>query len=1281
MSKLARVSVSERSASRIYKKHWEVSMKKYLYDDMHKLFPLSKTLRFELRPYGKTLEHIHNDNLINQDHHRAEAYERLKQIIDQYHKYFIDKSLDGLKLENLVDYYAIASKAILTYEEKKEISQIQEKLRKEIAKRFVNQDEFKGIFGKEIITEYLAEYLRKHQDERIDAKLLDIEEFKKFTTYFRGFNENRKNMYSDEEKSTAIANRLIDENLPLFINNMKIFNKVNLALSKDDFNKIYSDLEKFLRVFNIEEMFNLEYFNETLSQAGIEVYNLVIGGYSKNNGDKVKGINEYINLYNQKVDKNNRIPKLRQLYKQILSDRLTGSFVLDNFNYDKELKDAIQQYHEILIKYVFEFSENGSKNIRELISNLTDYKVDSIFINNDKTLTDLSQEIFGDWSLAPDCIGKDYDANYGGKRPFGSEKYIEEKKKELKKQQVYSLGFLNQCLNKYSEQPQDKFINHLENHYLMVDNTNVLTEVQVNFERIQNLLIAESDDSRALIKDEAGISLIKSYLDSVLLLEQKVRIFIPKDKTIEKDEFFYNNLMDIYGHLSIIRNLYNKVRNYLTQKPFSTDKVKINFNCSTLLAGWDLNKEKDNLGVILEKDGLLYLGIINRKNKRIFIDATESSEENCFRKMEYKLLPDPHKMLPKVFFSKSRMKEFGASQDLLGKYNIGQHKKGDGFDIRFCHELIDYYKAAIDKHEDWSKFGFKFSDTQSYSDMSGFFKEIEQQSYKITFKNYSADYIEELVENNKLYLFQIYNKDFSPNSHGKKNLHTLYFQALFDESNLNDLVYKLSGEAEIFYRPASLKISDTTVHEHNQEIQNKNANNPKKTSTFTYDIIKDKRYTQDKFQLHLPIKMNFLNKGINSVKKTNSLINQKIRGADGIYILGIDRGERNLLYLCLIDERGRIVKQISLNKIVNDVNGSAYVNDYSRMLEEKADARDKARKSWKTIENIKELKSGYLSQVIYRITKLIDEYQPIIVMENLNYGFKNSRIKVEKQVYQKFENMLIDKLNYLIFKDKHINEPGGLQNAYQLAAIPETQRQIKNKPLIRQTGIVFYVPAWNTSKIDPITGFVNLFNTRYENITKTKEFISKFDYIHYDAGNDWFTFDFDYSKFQTKINGQQSSWSISTNSTRIETFRNPEKNSQWDQREVNLTEEFCRLFEKYGIRHDHIQEDSSKVELKEYFEKFMYLFRLTLQMRNSVTGSDVDYMISPVRNKNGFFYDSRDGNQEWPVDADANGAFNIARKGLMLVRQIYDYSEDDLDKIKFSLSNAEWLEYVQNQGN
>ena len=88
---------------------------------------------------------------------------------------------------------------------------------------------------------------------------------------------------------------------------------------------------------------------------------------------------------------------------------------------------------------------------------------------------------------------------------------------------------------------------------------------------------------------------------------------------------------------------------------------------------------------------------------------------------------------------------------------------------------------------------------------------------------------------------------------------------------------------------------------------------------------------------------------------------------------------------------------------------------------------------------------------------------------------------MEKQVYQKFEKMLIDKLNYLVDKNKKPNELGGTLNAYQLTDSYADFMKYKKK----QCGFLFYIPAWNTSKIDPVTGFVNLFDTHYVNVPKS----------------------------------------------------------------------------------------------------------------------------------------------------------------------------------------------------
>lgn len=43
------------------------------------LYPISKTLRFELQPVGKTLENIKKENIIGKDKHRAESYEKCKK--------------------------------------------------------------------------------------------------------------------------------------------------------------------------------------------------------------------------------------------------------------------------------------------------------------------------------------------------------------------------------------------------------------------------------------------------------------------------------------------------------------------------------------------------------------------------------------------------------------------------------------------------------------------------------------------------------------------------------------------------------------------------------------------------------------------------------------------------------------------------------------------------------------------------------------------------------------------------------------------------------------------------------------------------------------------------------------------------------------------------------------------------------------------------------------------------------------------------------------------------
>ncbi len=1238
-----------------------------LYSNLHKLYSVQKTLRFELKPIGKTRENIEREGILEKDTHRAESYKKVKEYCNEYHKKFIEDVLNKISLVGLKEYYKYYCIEKRDEKQNKEFLEIQSKLRKEISEAFTKNPVYKGLFQKELIEVYLREMYKEDKE-----KINDIDEFNKFTTYFSGYNQNRENMYVADEKSTAVAYRLINENLPTFISNMKIFKRIQ-EYNPEIIKNIYKDLQEYIQVNKIDEMFELDYYNDVLTQRGIEVYNIVISGKSEEDNKKIKGLNEYINEYNQ--INANKIPKLKELYKQILSDKISASFAFDTIECDKELIELIDYYCEEFMKCI---DTNEKNNFIELIKNIRNYDAGKIFFNNDITITNLSQEICDDWSYISNKISEEYDDKNMKKQPKHKEKYFEKKKKELKAVKVHSIEYLNNLIaDKYN------IYKYLENYIAKKDVLNNLTQKINEYNKIKNKYNIEAKE---LIKHEKDITIIKELLDEMKIIQEFAKIFIPKDRTIEKDNRFYNELSDYYKVFGELIPVYNKTRNYLTQKPFSTEKIKINFECPTLLEGWDITKEKNNLGVILLKDNKYYLGIMNPYCKTIFDEERVNPDANKnYKKMVYKQLSGINKQLPRIAFAESRVDDFKPSIELRKKYEAGLHLKGDNFDKKFCHELIDFFKSVIQKNEDWKMFKTKFTETSAYENLSDFYKEVEEQLYVINYNDFDEVYINELVDRGELYLFEIYSKDFSEYSKGNKNLHTLYWKAVFDPHNLKDVVYKLNGQAEIFYRPASLKLQDTAVHKANESVKNKNPETIKQgreTSIFKYDLIKNKRYTQDKFLFHVPITMNFKNDRISNI---NGVVNKKIKNLDNIHVIGIDRGERNLIYVCVVDSKGKIVYQKSLNEIINEYNGTKYETNYHNLLDAKEKARDEAKKSWKTIDNIKELKEGYMSQVIHTIVELMRKYNAIIVLEDLNSGFKNSRIKVEKQVYQKFEKMLIDKLNYLVFKDVEWNKEGGILNAYQL-----TNQFDSFRKLGKQSGVLFYIPAWCTSKIDPTTGFVNLFYAKYDSLEKSKDFIEKIKDIRFNEKEKYFEFDIDYSNFTDRLNDSKKDWTLCTYGKRIKTYRNPNQNNQWNNEEIELTNEFIELFKEYNIDLRNIKEEIlKKADVKFYsakseddgFDGFFRLFKLMVQMRNSITGEAEDYLISPVKNKKGKFFNTKGGDENLPLDADANGAYNIARKGLMLIEQIKRTNDDKLNKIKYDISNKEWLKYAQSEEN
>lgn len=1240
-------------------------------------YPLSKTLQFSLIPVGKTDDNFNKKLLLERDKQRAENYEKVKGYIDRFHKEYIESVLVNARVEKIDEYADLYWKSNKDDSDAKAMESLENDMRKQISKQLKSNARYKRLFGKELICEDLPSFLTD-KDERET-----VECFRSFTTYFKGFNTNRENMYSSDEKSTAIAYRCINDNLPRFLDNVKSFQKVFDNLSDETITKLNTDLyNTFGR--NIEDVFSVDYFEFVLAQSGIDIYNSMIGGYTCSDGTKIQGLNECIEPYNQQVAKNEkskRLPLMKQLYKQILSEKGSVSFIPEKFNSDNEVLLSIEDYYS---SHIGDFDL-----LTELLQSLNTYNANGIFVKSGAAVSDISNGAFNSWNVLRLAWNEKYEALHPVTSKTKLDNYIEKRDKIYKAIKSFSLFELQSLGNENGNEITDWYISSINE---------CNSKIKEAYLQARELLKSDYEKSynKRLSKNGKATELVKNLLDAIKDFQHLVKSLNGTGKEENKDELFYGKLTSYYDSIADIDRLYDKVRNYITQKPYSKDKIKLNFDNPTFLKGWALGNEFANSAQLLKDGDNYYLAIMDKEFKNNIPKKYNSptNEEDMLQKIIYQQAADPSKDIPNLLVidgvtvkKNGRREKTGIHageniilESLRNTYlpdNINRIRKektfstsSENFSKDDLYEYIQYYICRAQEY--YSSYNFTFKNASEYKSFPEFLGHVNSQAYQISYDNISKKQIMELVNNGYIYLFQIYNKDFSKYSKGTPNLHTLYFKMLFDERNLSNVVYKLNGEAEMFYREASINDKEKITHQANQPIKNKNPDNEKKESTFEYDIIKDKRFTKRQFSLHVPITINFKAHGQEFL---NYDVRKAVKYKDDNYVIGIDRGERNLIYISVIDSNGKIVEQMSLNEIISD-NGHRV--DYQKLLDTKEKERDKARKNWTSVENIKELKEGYISQVVHKICELVVKYDAVIAMEDLNFGFKRGRFPVEKQVYQKFENMLISKLNLLIDKKADPTEDGGLLRAYQLT----NKFDGVNKG--KQNGIIFYVPAWDTSKIDPVTGFVNLLKPKYTSVSEAKKLFETIDDIKYNANTDMFEFCIDYGKFPRCNSDYKKTWTVCTNSSRILTCRNNEKNNMWDNKQIVLTDEFKSLFNEFGIDYKgNLKTSILSISNADFYRRLIKLLSLTLQMRNSITGSTLpedDYLISPVANDRGEFYDSRNykgTNAALPCDADANGAYNIARKALWAISVLKSTPDDMLNKANLSITNAEWLEYTQ----
>lgn len=1292
-----------------------------LFSNFTNLYELSKTLRFELKPIGKTLEkmreHLQYDRNLQTflaDQDIEDAYQTLKPLFDYLHKEFITGSLESETARN-IDFYGYLKEYRNNKEVKgknKNLENIEKLLRNALAETYQNaakslkekagkDEREKDILtekGYKILTEKgILEYIRrdasKFSEIKSEKEILEaLKVFKGFFTYFGGFNQNRENYYeTGKESSTAVATRIVHENLPKFCDNILIFNN-RLIEYKNAYNNLQKLKKTLVNKENeplspiSEDIFKIKHFNQCLSQKQIEKYNEQIGN-----------ANFLINLYNQAKKEEmgfKRLPLFKTLYKQIgcgEKDVLFFTLNCDKKDEAEKIRKKGKESHsvqEVLVsakkageKYFRRKSEDGMidtvPEFLEYIKNREDYR--GIYWSK-AAINTISNKYFANWHDLKDKLKEE--------KVF--EKIKKESEEDVKIPDAIELESLFQVLNKIQNWEKSGIFfkqDFTEKRKKIIEDTHTPSEalLRLILDDITNYaqnFLKESEKILTLTeyKSKKSKEAIKSCFDHALATNQMLKYFLVKESKVKGNpiDSTLSQALEILLRSDDAEwfKWYNSLRNYLTKKPqddAKKNKLKLNFENGSLLGGWSDGQEKIKAAVLFKKDRLYYLGILKKKS---LFDTTKKDNavyKNTDSENGRLILTN---LKFQTLAGKGFLGKFGKSYSNMGKENPLEAIK--------CLQIIikDRYVKKYPLLETLLK--------KSYKDKREFDKEIQKilvNCYVCEFIPINWNEIEKHINLGDIYLFKLHSKDFSEKNNGKKDLQTLYWNTVFEKNSQ----FQLNGGGEIFYRRQVIQEKDKKIkkgYEQKKEF-----------------VIENKRFTKDKFLFHCPIKLNYKDKSYSKPKfafsEINKVINKNFSKNENPYFLGIDRGEKHLAYYSLVNTDGKIKDQGTLNIPFVDKNGNPRTikaekqtikngkeqvetiecKDYNELLEARSGNRDYARKNWQTISNIKELKEGYISQVVRKIAELAIKQPTFIVLENLSTEFKRGRQKIEKSVYQKFELALAKKLNFLVNKTAKNGEVGSVTKALQLTPPVANYGDIENK---KQVGIIFYTRANYTSQTDPATGWrksIYLKKGSEENIKK--QIIDKFSEIGFDGKDYFFVYTDENTSKQWILYAGKNGKSLD----RFRGKRGIDKN-EWTIEKKDIVKILDGVFVNFDKNRSLISQIEEGIELSKEnnehtaWESLRFAIDLIQQIRN--TGQikqDSDFILSPIRDNQNNHFDSRKVNEKQPNSGDANGAYNIARKGIIMYEHIkrkYGLFVSDMEWDTWLSGKEVWAKWIKN---
>src|SRR5690606_4003773 len=266
-------------------------------------------------------------------------------------------------------------------------------------------------------------------------------------------------------------------------------------------------------------------------------------------------------------------------------------------------------------------TENVLEETKKLLAGLSIADLSKIYIRNDRAITDISQALFKDYGVIKDALKFQFIQSLTIGKSGLSKKQEEAIEKHLK-QKYFSIEEIENALYSYQNETDalkelkenshpvvDYFINHFKAKKKEETDKDfdLIANIDAKYSCIKGLLNGDYPKDQQLNQDKKTIGDIKAFLDALMEFLHFVKpLALPNDSTLEKDQNFYSHFEPYYEQLELLIPLYNKVRNFAAKKPYSTEKFKLNFENSTLLDGWDVNKEEANTSILFKKDGSFF---------------------------------------------------------------------------------------------------------------------------------------------------------------------------------------------------------------------------------------------------------------------------------------------------------------------------------------------------------------------------------------------------------------------------------------------------------------------------------------------------------------------------------------------------------------------------------------------------------------------------------------------------------------------------------------------------